>query len=260
MRERELTHVTAFVLRPRPREVLLARHAFGGIQFPAGAVELGEAPEAAATRVAADETALDALGAPRPAGVSVEEVVGAGWLVAQTTPVFLRPDARSGSWAILRRGISVISEREQDGFVQVTYEEVDRLPSPQYLSARITGWVPREALARVRRRFFFMLPCEGATLGGVDARRRRRGPRFVLGLDRTPACDHAPAGPVDPLPHRRHRRIPAAGGDHGQDGGLTARDTPAGLAPAAGALKFERGDRRGYAEFAEIPRRSANSA
>ena len=163
MRERELTHVTSFIVRPGPREVLLARHPFAGIQFPAGAVELGEAPEAAAARVAADETALETLGAPRPAGVSVEEVVGAGWLVAETTAVFLRPDARSGSWAILRRGVSVISEREQNGFVQVTYEEVDRLPSPQYLTARITGWVRREALARVRRRFFFVLPCEVET-------------------------------------------------------------------------------------------------
>ena len=163
MRERELTHVTAFIVRPRPREVLLARHAFGGIQFPAGAVELGETPEAAAARVAADETALEGLGAPRPAGLSVEEVVGAGWLVAETTPVFLRPDARAGSWAILRRGVSVVSEREEAGFVQVTYEEVDRLPSPQYLTARITGWVRRGALARVRRRYFFVLPSEGET-------------------------------------------------------------------------------------------------
>jgi 8-oxo-dGTP pyrophosphatase MutT (NUDIX family) len=163
MTDRELTEVTSFVVRPGAREVLLLRHPFAGIQFPAGAVEDGETPEAAALRVAAEETGLATLGAPRPAGGTVEEVVGAGWLVAETTPVSLRPDARSSAWAILRRGVSVTSEREQDGWVQVTWEEVDSLPSPQYLTARITGWVRREALTRVRRRWFFVLPFEAET-------------------------------------------------------------------------------------------------
>jgi|SRR5579872_1417872 len=163
MREPELQNVTSFIVRPRPREVLLLRHPYAGIQFPAGAVEAGEAPEAAAVRVAADQTGVQQLGWAAPAGVTVEEVVGGGWLVAETTPVFFRPDERSNTWAILRRGVSVTSEREQGGFVQVTYEEVDRMPSPQYLSARITGWVPRAALARVRRRSFFVLPFEADT-------------------------------------------------------------------------------------------------
>jgi 8-oxo-dGTP pyrophosphatase MutT (NUDIX family) len=163
MGERELQKVTSFVVRPGPREVLLLRHPFAGIQFPAGAVEPGEAPEAAAVRVALEQTGFEQLGWATPAGVTVEEVVGGGWMVADTTPVFFRPDERSNTWAILRRGVSVTSEREQGGFVQVTYEEVDRMPSPQYLSARITGWVPRAALARVRRRFFFRLPFETAT-------------------------------------------------------------------------------------------------
>lgn len=163
MRERELQDVTSFIVRPRPREVLLLRHPFAGIQFPAGMVEASETPEAAAVRAALDQTGVDGVGGPVPAGVTVEEVVGDGWLVAETTPVFFRPDERSPSWAILRRGVSVTSEREQGGFVQVTYEEVDRSPSPQYLTARITGWVAREALARVRRRCFFMLPFEAET-------------------------------------------------------------------------------------------------
>ena len=159
MREPELKKVTSFIVRPQPREVLLLRHRYTGIQFPAGAVEAGEAPEAAAVRATLEQSGLENIAGPVPAGVTVEEVVGSGWLVAQTTPVFLRPDAHANSWAILRRGVSVTSEREEGGFVQVTYEEVDRLPSPQYLTARITGWVPREALARVRRRYFFVLPC-----------------------------------------------------------------------------------------------------
>ncbi len=163
MRERELQKVTAFIVRHDPREVLLLRDPFTGIQFPAGAVEAGEAPEAAARRAGAEATGLDDIGAAIPAGVSLEEVVGDGWLVAETTPVLFRPDARANSWAILRRGVAVTSEREEAGFVQVTYEEVDRLPSPQYLTARITGWVRREALTKVLRRFFFVLPYKDET-------------------------------------------------------------------------------------------------
>ena len=168
MREPELQNLTSFVVRHAQhdvgaREVLLLRHPFTGLQFPAGLMEAGEAPEAAALRVAAEQTGLDGIGWAAPAGVTVEEVVGAGWLVAQTTPVFFRPDARSQSWAILRRGVSVASERETGDFVQITYEEVDRAPSPQFLTARITGWAPRAALAKVRRRHFFVLPFEDDT-------------------------------------------------------------------------------------------------
>src|SRR6202790_4088744 len=117
MRERELRKVTSFIVRPKPREVLLLRHPFAGIQFPAGAVEAGETPEARAVRAPREQTGLDDIGWPVPAGVTVEEVVGAGWLVAETTPVFFQPDAHSDSWAILRRGGSVPPERELGGFV-----------------------------------------------------------------------------------------------------------------------------------------------
>lgn len=163
MRERELQTVTAFIVRRQPREVLLLRDPFTGIQFPAGAIEAAESAEAAAVRAAAEASGLGDIGAAVPAGVAVDEVVGSGWLVAETTPVFFRPDPRASSWATLRRGVAVTSEREQAGFVHVTYEEVDRLPSSQYVTARITGWVRREALTKVRRRFFFVLPYAGET-------------------------------------------------------------------------------------------------
>src|ERR1700744_1647538 len=164
----ELQTLTAFIVR-RPkhggREVLLLRHRHSGIQFPAGLVEADETPDTAALRVAAEQTGLDGIGWAAPAGVTVEEVVGeegvgAGWLMARTTPEFFRPDARSPTWAILRRGVSVTSDREDGDFVQVTYEEVDRAPSPQFLTARITGWVAREALTEVRRWQFLPLPLE----------------------------------------------------------------------------------------------------
>ena len=60
MTDAELQTLTAFVVRRR--EVLLLRHRYTGIQFPAGLVEPDEAPEAAALRVAAEQTGLDEIG------------------------------------------------------------------------------------------------------------------------------------------------------------------------------------------------------
>jgi 8-oxo-dGTP pyrophosphatase MutT (NUDIX family) len=186
MSDAELQTLTAFVVRRR--EVLLLRQRFTGIQFPAGLVEADEAPEAAALRVAGEQTGLDGLRWAAPAGVTVEEVVGGGWLVARTTLVFFRPDARSPSWAILRRGVSVTSEREEGDFVQVTYEEADQAPSPQFLTARITGWVAREALTKERRRHFLLLPLEGETPAAwAVSDGRDDGALFWAALDHLPA-------------------------------------------------------------------------
>src|SRR5579862_3607809 len=188
MSDIELQTLTAFIVRRPAREVLLLRHPFGGIQFPAGLVETGEAAEAAALRVTAQQTGLDGVGWAAPAGATVEEVIGAGWLVACTAPVFFRPDARSHSWAILRRGVAVTPEREDGDFVQITYEEADQASSPQFLTARITGWVARRALTKVRRRHFFMLPFEGVTPAawGVSDGRDEHA-LFLAGIDHLPA-------------------------------------------------------------------------
>jgi 8-oxo-dGTP pyrophosphatase MutT (NUDIX family) len=163
---RELLKVTSFILRPSARggsaEVLLLDHPNAGIQVPAGTVEEGEAPEAAAVREAMEETGLDGFGPPRAAGVMVETLDEPASLMLRPAPVHLRPDARSASWAHLRRGIGVVIERREAGFVQVTYEEFDRVPDPQYVTARITGWVEAAALTQVRRRFFYILPFDAA--------------------------------------------------------------------------------------------------
>lgn len=160
----ELLKVTGFVVRSGVggrAEVLLIRHPNAGIQAPAGTVEDGEAPEAAAVREAVEETGLEGFGPPRAAGVMVETLEEPASLMLRPAAVHLRPDARSASWAHLRRGIGVRIERRDADFVQVTYEEFDRLPDPQYVTARITGWVEANALTQVRRRFFYILPFEG---------------------------------------------------------------------------------------------------
>jgi 8-oxo-dGTP pyrophosphatase MutT (NUDIX family) len=52
--------VTAFVIRSvnGRMDLLLFEHPYAGIQFPAGTVEPGEAPEAAAVRETYEETGL----------------------------------------------------------------------------------------------------------------------------------------------------------------------------------------------------------
>jgi 8-oxo-dGTP pyrophosphatase MutT (NUDIX family) len=160
----ELPKVTSFVVRAGvggAPEVLLIRHPNAGIQAPAGTVEDGETPEAAAVREATEETGLEAFGPPRSAGVSVETLEDPTSLMLHPAAVHLRPDLNSASWAHLRRGIGVRIDRRDGDFVQVTYEEFDRLPDPQFITARITGWVEASALTQVRRRFFFILPFEG---------------------------------------------------------------------------------------------------
>ncbi|MFL7791712.1 MAG: hypothetical protein AB8I69_06185 [Anaerolineae bacterium] len=82
--------------------------------------------------------------------------------MARSTTVYARPDVTSFDWAHLRRGISVVlTGGSADGFTQVTYEEPDRVPDPQYITMCITGWVPDDVLADIRRRHFFLLAFDG---------------------------------------------------------------------------------------------------
>lgn len=55
-------------------------------------------------------------------------------------------------WAALRRGFYVRLLRQMDGLAQVTFEENNRFPDPEYISYQVTGWVPEAALARTNRR------------------------------------------------------------------------------------------------------------
>ena len=158
---RELLKVTSFILRGT--EVLLLRHPNAGIQYPAGTIEDGETPAQAALREAREESGLAELHSALPAGEMVETLAEPASLAAIATPMYFRPDILSSSWANIRRGVGVSIERRHGDFAQITYEEFDQVPDPNYVSARITGWVKAETLAQVRRRYFFALPFEGKT-------------------------------------------------------------------------------------------------
>ncbi len=154
-----LPKVTAFVTRSGAdgRQLLLFHHPTAGIQIPAGTVEEGESPEAAVLREVAEETGLTEVRLVGCIGQRDELPPGFSHVILHTTRVFARPDLTSFDWAELRRGIAVRLLRREHGFAQVTYEEGNRFPQPDYISYQITGWVPEGTLAHSNRRYLFHL-------------------------------------------------------------------------------------------------------
>jgi 8-oxo-dGTP pyrophosphatase MutT (NUDIX family) len=160
-----LEKVTAFVTRSGPlgEELLLLEHPFAGVQIPAGTVEEGEAPEDAVRREAAEETGLSGIALLAGLGSEDWSLPEPLRMIAARTTLYARPDRISFDWSTLPRGAMVHVEREAAGFTQVTFQEWDHWPDRSYLSMRITGWVPNEALATVQRRHFFHLAHSGDT-------------------------------------------------------------------------------------------------
>lgn len=57
----------------------------------------------------------------------------------------------------------LLTIRSELGFCQVVFEELDRVPDPQYASMIILGWVPDHVLAGTIRRHFFHLEFNGSS-------------------------------------------------------------------------------------------------
>lgn len=135
------------------------------MQFPAGTVEADETPEAAAVRVTTEETGLFDFGPAVSAGELVETLAPPAWVTSATAPLLARPDGTVIRWAALeiRRGLQVTGQREENGYVQIAYEEVDRYPNSRYVTFGVTGRVNANILTRTRRRFFYLLPLTSDT-------------------------------------------------------------------------------------------------
>jgi 8-oxo-dGTP pyrophosphatase MutT (NUDIX family) len=158
--------VTTFIIREwaGERQLLLFEHPNAGVQIPAGTVEAGESPEQAVLREVTEETGLTGFPVMRYLGRAERKLPEGQRTIARSTAVYARPHVTSFDWAHLRRGIPVVlTGRSADGFTQVTYEEPDRFPDPQYVTLCITGWVPDEVLADTQRRHFFLLAFNGRT-------------------------------------------------------------------------------------------------
>ncbi len=157
--------VTCFVLRPTAAgpELLLFKHPYAGVQIPAGTVEPGETPGAAARREVAEETGLQVPEAGRPLAVAEDRLPEGTFAVANATRVYARPDTSSFDRASLPRGAIVALQREAGAFRQVLWEEWDRWPDPQYRSMAILGWVPASTLTGRQRRHFYLFEFRGET-------------------------------------------------------------------------------------------------
>jgi 8-oxo-dGTP pyrophosphatase MutT (NUDIX family) len=160
-----LEKVTVFVTRlaPHGHELLLFEHPNAGIQIPAGTVEPNESPEAAAIREAYEETNLK-LARPALIGYRDDRLPDPARVIYESTRVYARPDLGSFDRAQFRRGSPVtLTGRHAHGFSQVTWEEFDRVPDPQYVTMSITGWVLDRALASTTRRYFYHFEFNGTT-------------------------------------------------------------------------------------------------
>lgn len=167
MDEEFLGKVTAFITRRRGAglDMLVFQHPNAGIQIPAGTMEESETPEQAVLRETREETGLENVRVHAYIGFLDEARPAGEFVVCQNTKVYARPDPTSFDWAEFQRGISVRQLRQDGKFLQVTYEEMDRFPDPEYLTYQITGWVPRSALSSGTRRHFFHLVLDGESPG-----------------------------------------------------------------------------------------------
>lgn len=158
-----LEKVTAFITRATEQglDLLLLEHPFAGIQIPAGTVEDSETPEDAVRREAREESGLSPLSVRQYLGYVDLHLPDGQAGILTSTRVYARPDLGSFDWAHFRTGITVTIKRRERGFCQVVYEELDRVPDPQYTSMMILGWVPDQVLASTIRRHFFHLEFNG---------------------------------------------------------------------------------------------------
>jgi len=148
--------VTAFITRQkRDEEILLILHPHAGIQIPAGTVEKGENVEEELIREIMEETGLRKTIIKSYLGFKEKKLPSNEFILSDKTKVYSRPTSTSFNWAELRKGITVTSNRICGEYTQITYNEYDRFPNPQYIIYQIIGWVPTAALSREIRRHFF---------------------------------------------------------------------------------------------------------
>lgn len=151
--------VTALIVRESPlgTQLLLFQHQHAGIQIPAGTIEPGETPAAAALREATEETGLSEFASIQDLGYRDEILPANERVTSRTTLLYTRPTADHSYGLQMRAGITVRLERERSGLGQISYEEPDDDADPTYVSYRITGWAALADLATAKRRHFFLL-------------------------------------------------------------------------------------------------------
>lgn len=155
--------VTAFVTRETEngRQLLIFRHPWNGLQLPAGTVEVGESPETAVLREAAEETGLTGLVLKRPLGMQTRTLPDNHFLVLGTTRLLAAPDvaAPSANDFVFYRGSYVQLLQEKNGFAEVLMEEWNERTDPPTCLRREQGWLPRHWLTPHIYRYHYWLEC-----------------------------------------------------------------------------------------------------
>ncbi|WP_217589830.1 NUDIX domain-containing protein [Lentibacillus saliphilus] len=156
--ENVLGKVTCFITRKKDnkQELLLIQHPNAGVQIPAGTVEIDEDFYQAAIREAMEETGLKEFVSSKSLGKQEQNLEGK-YIIFDKAKIYSRPDTSSFQWAEIRRGITVLHERSQEEFVQISYKEGDKFPEPNYITYQITGWTKKSKLASFVTREFFHL-------------------------------------------------------------------------------------------------------
>jgi 8-oxo-dGTP pyrophosphatase MutT (NUDIX family) len=195
-----MAKVTSFITRPAPGGpvLLLIEHPFAGIQIPAGTVEAGETPEAAAQREAREETGREGFTLRAYLGQMEERLPDGERVLLHEATVYSRPDQTSFDWARLRRGITVGALRQQANFTQVEYVEYEpqcRTPLRDAANHRLgAGLYPDRPAAAPLLPPALYRPDAGALDGGDGQPRLQpvSGPRWMpcrrSSIPRTSGC------------------------------------------------------------------------
>src|SRR5690606_18486192 len=140
------------------------------IQLPAGTMEPGETPLAAARREASEETGLGGLQLVAELGAAEDNLGPDAGAMTVTSALYTRPDASSPTWASVRYGLRVQVLDEVDDWLQIEYQEVnyEDADKPWYL---LRGWVPAQVVAaqQIRHYFHFTVPSSTADRSAVQA-------------------------------------------------------------------------------------------
>ncbi len=151
-----LEKVTCFVQNNKS-QLALFKHPFGGIQIPAGTVEMGESTEEAALREAHEETGLKQLKIIKLLGIEETYLPEDSFAIYKQATIYARPDTSSFDWASIRRGIYVKRNRIDDEWSQITYSEMNNSLNPEYVSYEITGWTKNKLITNHLRRSFYLI-------------------------------------------------------------------------------------------------------
>jgi 8-oxo-dGTP pyrophosphatase MutT (NUDIX family) len=156
---RQLEKVTAFVTRGvgSAAELLVFHHPRGGVQVPAGTVEVGEAPADAAVRELAEETGLMAVRLVQALGREVDDLAPESRAVLRTEALRSAPsDDAPLAGGIAYRGLTVPCSGEENGYARVGLLEWEDLArEPRVLASEQWGWVPVSSMCTCRVREFF---------------------------------------------------------------------------------------------------------